>query len=561
MKKPEAARYFLVLFVIFLFYFAVVAKLFFWQVVKAKELKQVGENQSTQTIPVPSIRGDIFSSDNFALATNNISYLLYTNPKVIDDKKGYSLKLAQILGLDEASISAQLDKDLYWVKLAANLDSDKKQAIEKLNLKGIGFQETYTRFYPEASMAAHLVGFLGKDDEGQDHGYFGIEGEYDQQLQGRPGKIYAIRDALGNQILNDIREDKKIDGRSLKLTLDRTIQFAADKRLKEGVDKYNAEGGSVVVMDSKTGAILAMSSIPSFNPQLYYEFDSSSYQNPTLSSLYEPGSTFKVLVMAAGIDKGLVKKDTKCDICAGPVQIGEYKIKTWNDKYYPNTTMEDVIMHSDNTGMVFVGRKLGVDGMTSYLKKFGLGTQTGIDLQGEATGVIRDKNSWYPIDLATSSFGQGISVTPIQLLTAVNSIANRGVLMQPYIVSEILTEDGETIKILPKSKGRVINPVTAKIVTDMMVNAVENGEAKFAVIKNYKVAGKTGTAQIPVSGHYDPTQTIASFVGFFPPEDPKVTMLVLVNKPKTSIYGSETAAPVFFNIARDIIKYYNLPSN
>ncbi len=561
MKKWDLARIGIVLAGIFLLYIIVIIRLFYWQVIRAEELKSVGKRQSSQTLEIPAIRGQILSSDNFPLATNTISYLLYINPKLVEDKHGTSLKLADMLSYDRASVSAALDRDLYWVKIAQNVSSEKKKEIEKLNIKGLGFQQEFSRFYPEASMSANLVGFLGRDAQGGNKGYFGVEGQYNEQLEGRNGALYAIRDALGNPILTDIREDQKIDGSNIKLTIDRTIQFSTDKRLKEGIEKYEAEGGSAIVMDSKTGAILSMSSFPNFDPQEYYEYNTESYTNPVLSNLYEPGSTFKVLVMAAALDMGMVRPDTKCNICAGPIQIGEYKIKTWNDKYYKDATMAEVLIHSDNTGMVFVGKKLGIDNMSRYFEKFGLGEPTGIDLQGETTGVIRDRDSWYPIDLATSSFGQGISITPMQLLTAVNSLANEGKLMRPYVVSEIVESDGGSVTIKPKVVRKTVSSAAAKTISSMMVRAVEEGESKWVKVENYKFAGKTGTAQIPVAGHYDPNQTVASFVGFFPPSDPKITMLVLVNKPKTSIYGSETAAPIFFNIARDIIKYYNLPSN
>jgi len=540
-------------------YFIILSKLFYWQVVRADSLSAIGKAQSSQIIDIPAMRGEIKTSDDFPLATNSISYLAYTNPKLIEDKLSYAQKVAPIIGDDTASVAAELEQNLYWVRLAQNLDSDKKNELESLKLPGIGFEQEYTRMYPEASMAAHLVGFVGRDASGRTKGYFGIEGEYNDQLAGRSGALYAIRDALGNPILSDVREEKKTDGRNVKLTIHRTIQFITDEKLKDGMDKYGAEGGSVIVMNPETGAILAMSSYPAFSPQDYYNYEPKNYGNPALSDLYEPGSTFKVLVMGAAIDKGLVTPQTQCDICAGPVQIGEYSIKTWDNKYFANTTMEDVIVHSDNTGMTFVGRKLGVDNLVKYLKQYGIGTQTGIDLQGEATGIVREPADWYAVDLATTSFGQGISITPIQLITAVSSIANGGNLMQPYVVSQIETPDGKTIDIKPKIKNRTISEVAAKTVTSMMVDAVERGEAKWTKIPNYKIAGKTGTAQIPVAGHYDPNQTVASFVGFFPPSNPKVAMLVVLHKPKTSIYGSETAAPIFFNIARDIIKYYNLP--
>ncbi len=559
MKKREVLRFLTVAAGICIFYFILITRLFYWQVVRADSLRSLGKLQSEETLVIPAMRGEIRTSDNFPVATNTISFLVYSNPKVINDVPSYAQKLASILGDDPASISAKLIQNLFWVKLAQNLDSDKKDQIAALNLPGIGFEQEYSRMYPEASMAAHLVGFVGRDSYGAHRGYFGIEGEYNDQLAGRSGALYAVKDALGNPIINDVRKDQKIDGRNVRLTIDRTIQYIADQKLATGINKYEADGGSVIVMNPQTGAVLAMSSYPSFNAQDYYDFDPKNYANPALSDLYEPGSTFKVLIMGAAIDKNLVKPETRCDICGGPVQIGEYQIKTWDNKYFPNTSMEDVIVHSDNTGMVFVSRKLGLNTMVDYLRKYGLGVQTGIDLQGEATGVVKDPERWYPIDLATASFGQGISITPIQLITAVSSIANGGNLMQPYVVSQIQTPEGKTIDIQPKVKNKTISNVAAKIVTSMMIDAVERGEAKWTKIPNYKIAGKTGTAQIPVAGHYDANQTVASFVGFFPPDNPKVAMLVVLHRPKTSIYGSETAAPIFFNIARDIIKYYNLP--
>ena len=440
----------------------------------------------------------------------------------------------------------------------SRLSYQQRTQIEALKLSALGFEQQTERYYPEGSMAAHLVGFVGKNQEGEDQGYFGLEGYYDRQLKGRPGSIYLIKDALGNPILTEVREDKKIDGRTLVTSIDRSVQFMADTDLKKGIERYDADGGTVIIMETKTGKILGVSSYPKFDPAKYWEYDGKYYMSPVVSSLYEPGSTFKVLVMAAGIDSKLVTPDTTCDICSGPVSVDGYDISTWDGKFFPNTNMTDVIQHSDNTGMVFVGNKLGVDRFISYLKKFGIGSTTGIDIQGETTGEIRQQDKWHKIDLATASFGQGISVTPIQLITAINSIANGGKLVKPTVVSKIITPDNKTIEIEPKVEQQTVSYATSKVMALMMLNAVEKGEAKFAKIPNYNIAGKTGTAQIPVAGHYDPTNTNASFVGFFPVEDPKITMLVIVNKPRSSIYGAETAAPIFFSIARDLIQYYDI---
>lgn len=301
-----------------------------------------------------------------------------------------------------------------------------------------------------------------------------------------------------------------------------------------------------------------MASFPNYNPQNWQEYSEDSFKNPVVADTYEPGSTFKVISMSAAINEKEVKPSTKCDICAGPIEIGGFSIRTWNNKYYPQTTMTETLQHSDNTGMVFVSKKLGLNKFYKYIKDFGLDSPTGVDLQDEAQTSLRPKNDWKEIDLATASFGQGIAITGIQMVRAVSVIANGGNLVKPQIVSKISDGD-KTIRIEPEiEKKNLISKETAEIVTEMMVNAVENGEAKYFLPKGFKVAGKTGTAQIPIDGHYDPNKTIASFVGFAPVDDPKFVMLVRFTEPTTSQFGSETAAPTFFDIARDLFAYFGV---
>ena len=263
--------------------------------------------------------------------------------------------------------------------------------------------------------------------------------------------------------------------------------------------------------------------------------------------------------MSAALDGGVVAPQTKCNICDKPVSIGGYELHTWNDKYYKNTNMVEVIQHSDNIGMVFVGQRLGIDKMLSYLGKFGIGSLTGIDLQGEVSQSVPQKNVWYAVDIATRAFGQGISITPIELLVAFSSIANKGTRMEPHVVNSVETQDGQILKIAPRESGRVISEKTAKVMTEILVNAVNKGEDASVRLKGYRIAGKTGTASIPIKGHYDPEKTVASFIGFAPADNPKFVMLVIFDKPTTSIYGSETAAPVFFKIAKEILLYYGIP--
>ncbi len=467
--------------------------------------------------------------------------------------------LSPLLEEDTASISSLLSLDRYWVPLKKPVDYETKEKIETLTLSGVGFEEYYARYYPEASTAAKLLGFVGKNEYGEDTGYFGLEGYYDRQLRGRGGGVVQLFDALGKPILAKMNSiGRKTDGRSLLLHVDRTVQFIIERELKKSIEKYGAKGGMAGVMDPTTGAIIAMASFPTFDPRSYQEYTTDLYKNPFITDTYEPGSTFKPLVMAAAVDSGFVKPETECSICSGPVEIGGYQIKTWNNKYKSDETMTEVIIHSDNVGMVFVAQKLGLKRMLSYMEKYGIGELSGIDLQGEVAPGIRDPDSWYPIDLATAGFGQGISVTPIELLTAFSAIANEGKRMEPHIVSQIETPDEEVITIPPKVLSTPISAKSAKIVTEMMVKAVDKGEAKFAKPKGYRIAGKTGTAQIPIEGHYDPNKTITSFIGFAPADDPKFLMLVVYDRPTTSIYGSETAAPTFFTIAKQLLAYYNI---
>jgi len=554
-------RFRFTLFTLFLFFALVIFRLFYWQVVKAQELSDMGLSQYGAVITLPAQRGEIKTSDDFPIASNKVSYLVFANPKEVKDKNKLINTLSPILSLDIASASASLSLDKFWVPLIHGVNTDTKDKIESLGLVGIGFEKEYTRFYPEASMAAQLIGFVGKDEAGN-RGYFGVEGFYDRLLRGKNGVALQVHDAFGIPILAKVNtKTSEINGSSLTLSIQRPIQFLVEKRLKEGIEKYGASSGMVGVINPKTGEILAMASFPSFDPKKYQDYSADLYKNPFISNRYEPGSTFKPIVMSSALEEGVVKPQTKCPICAGPVEIGGYVIHTWNDKYNKDANMVEVIQHSDNIGMVYVGEKLGLDKFLSFLRNFGIGDITGIDLQGEVAPQLKPKNSWYGVDFATASFGQGISVTPIELLSAISAIANEGKRMEPHIVSKIETQDGNIIKIQPKVLSTPISSKTAKIMTEIMVNAVEKGEASWTKLKGYRIAGKTGTASIPIQGHYDPNKTIASFVGFGPAEDPKFVMLVILDRPTASIYGAETAAPIFFNIAKDILSFYGIAPN
>jgi len=550
------------LFVGFLLIFAcILVRLFYWQILQGDALRAEASAQYNLTLSLPAIRGTIKSTDGSPLAMNAQASLVYGEPKNIENISVFTKLVAPILHQDEASVSAMLTiPGRVWVPLAHKVDGMVTDALKKMNIKGLGFEPEPKRYYPEASMAAQLLGFVGLDQNGADVGYFGLEGYYDRQLRGRGGSIELQKDVQGSAILvGDTKRIEAEDGRSLTLNVDRTVQNIAEQRLNDGIQKYGAKAGTVTIMDPKTGGVLAMASYPSYDPRDFAAYDNELHKNPIVASSYEPGSTFKVLVMSGAIQENAVKADTKMDE-NGPVQVGEYAIRTWNDQYHGPITMTEVLEHSSNVGMVFVQRQMGKNNLLKYIHNFGIGVPTGIDLQEESSPELRPDRDWKDIDLATASFGQGIAVTPIQMVRAVAAIANGGWLMEPHVVREITDANGKTISINPKKVRQVMSQATASVMTEMMITAVDKGEAQWAKPVGYRVAGKTGTAQIPVAGHYDPKKTIASFVGFAPADNPKFVMLVTLTEPTSSPWGSETAAPLFFNIARDLFTYYSIPA-
>lgn len=554
----------------------IVLRLYYWQIIRSDELAARAEEQHLESVQVQAPRGEIRFRDGEIVVANRPSYLLFANPRVIEDKLGASEQLTKILALsakeDKQSekflpeqfnlLREKLSQDKVWVPLAKDLSVETKLSIEQLSINGVGFEESSARFYPEASMSAHLLGFVGSDSVGRSLGYFGIEGYYNRQLQGSQGMILQERDAKGLPILSGkFFQKEPVRGADLTLSIDRTVQYLVEKQLKKGLEKHGARSASAVVMDVKSGEILAMASYPSYDPGSFGSFPKEYYKNPVVAETYEPGSTFKVLIMSAALNERVVEPETKCDSCLGPVEISGHLIRTWNNKYRPDLTMTETIIHSDNTGMVFAGKRLGLDKLYHYLESFGIGSKTGIDLQDEISPEIREKSTWREINLATASFGQGIAVTPIQILRAVGALANGGRLMEPHLITKISFGE-KTTSIQPRVVATPLSQDAADQIKEMMVQAVDKGEAQFykkkAGLEGYKIAGKTGTAQIPVAGHYDPNKTVASFVGFAPAGDPKFVMLVKYNEPTSSIFGADTAAPTFFEIAKELFLYYNI---
>lgn len=551
-----------------------VMRLFYWQIVRGSALSESAALQHTNRTTLSAKRGGVFSDDGSVLTISVPSWRLFLyRPQFTDIESTLPVKLSPFLAtsdpnpiLSEASESARLqsvlsNKEALWLPLKNQITREQKAHIESLHIDGLGFDEVQARMYPEASMSAHLLGFVGKTDDGADVGYFGLEGYYDLLLSGKSGVYETQANALGSPVLSDSTlQLNSYAGADLVTSINKPMQLAVEKRLQDGIAKYEAIAGSITVLDPKTGEVLAAASFPAYSPQNYFESSDEFFRDPVISDTFEPGSIMKPIVMASAFDAGLLGPDTACDICGSAYHVGPYVIRTWNNQYFANTTMRDVIRHSDNVGMVYVGSKLGTDRLYDYLTKFGFGKPTNIDLQGEYGAPMRKLSEWGEVERDTASFGQGIAVTPIQMLSAISVIANNGVTITPHVVRTIQLGTWKKDKSFPLGT-RVISESASHQMTDVMVYAVDQGEAKWAVPKGYEkvFAGKTGTAQVAVEGKYDDTKTNASFIGFGPANNPRFAMLVTLKQPKSSPWAAETAAPLWFQTAVDVMRYLGIP--
>ncbi len=468
------------------------------------------------------------------------------------------------LSLDDnpvAQLIARLSKsDDPYEPVARNVNDEQLKLIEALDIEGLDYVTEESRVYPEPGFGGQVLGFLGHKDDGQPVGLYGLEGYYNDFLSGQAGQLYSQTDASGRWIgVGDRKFKPAIDGGEILLTIDRTLQVEVCKRIAEGVAQFKADSGSVIVMQPQTGKILAMCGAPDFYPGDYSNVeDVGVYNNQGIFSAYEPGSVFKPIVMAAGLDTGAVTPNSRFTD-TGSAEFEEFTIRNASEKVFGNVSMIEVLEESINTGMVWVMRQLGRTEMREYIHNFGFGTATGIELNSEVSGTIDSLNEASEVYSATASFGQGITVTPLQLVTAYGAIANGGKLMKPYIVDELRYPDGTVEKTEPHTVREVITPTTATTLGAMLVSVVEYGHGKKAAVPGYYIGGKTGTAQISKHGVYSDTDFNGSFAGFGPVQDPVFAMIVKVENPKEGvIFAESTAAPIFGEIAKFILEYYGV---
>ena len=544
---------------------ALLARVFSLAIVEHRKFAIEAKRQHQLIEVLPSKRGSIFAQDKSGglhpLAIQKSFFTVVATPKGISDPADAAAKLATAIGIPAEELRAKLSKssDPYEV-LAKKLDEDAAGRVRDLGMDGIALVEESRRVYPQETLAASLAGFVSyREDEGQ--GEYGIEKQYESYLKGERGFFSGEKDAagfwvaLGKRILNP-----PVNGDSVVLSIDPNIQFSLENELARAKDQWQAESAAALVLEPKTGRILAMASLPTFNPNEYSQAkDYSYFRAPLVDSQFELGSVFKPITLAVGINEGVVTATTTYTD-PGTIVFGRYAVSNFDRKSHGVQTMTQVLEKSLNTGAVFVGEKLGKERFLDYVQRFGFGAKTGIDLPNEVPGDISHLERKRDVDYATASFGQGTAVTPLQIALAIGAIANHGTLMKPYVVEKIIDDAGGEEVRRPQAVRHIIRPETAETVTKMMVSAVRNGFGGKASVKGYFVAAKTGTAQIPLKGSRGYSDAVIhTFVGFAPAFDPKFLILLQLNKPTGNPFASGTLTEAFHNLTTFMLDYYEIP--
>lgn len=513
-------------------------------------------------------RGSIFVQDGnggtMPVALSRDVFLVFADTHAVVDPEKTARAIDDALFIGDAKRWEiyQLMKDHpndAHVPLVQRVSEEDKIKLETKQLAGINFLRQPYRYYPEGSVGAHVIGFFGLQDDGKPIGRYGVEGYFNRELAGRAGAVRGERDAIGAWIPFGRREYRAAkNGADITLTINRTVQYEVCTDLERRAKEFEATGAAVVVMDPKTGAILALCSYPLFDPNTYNKVENIQYfNNHAIFTAYEPGSIMKPLAMAAAIDQEVLTPETTF-VDEGMRMIDGFKIKNAGEKKYGERTMREVLINSINTGMVFVTERLGQKLMREYIEHYGFGAKTGIELDTEVAGTIASLEEDAFVYAATASFGQGITATPLQMAQAYSALANGGTMVKPYIIEKIQDGDRVIFEGKPSQHTEVLSPRAAAITADMMVSVVDEGHAKTARVEGYRIAGKTGTAEIAEGAGYG-EDTIHSFVGFGPVEDPKFVMITKFERPKNARYAESTAAPVFGELARFILQYMKVP--
>lgn len=532
------------------------ARLAWLQVIRHHELAALAERQYTHTVVLHAPRGPIVDRHGVALAASTPAESLFVQPRHVGDPVRVAARLAPILGAPEPEIRAALVSPRPFVWLRRRLPPSVAERVRALREPGLGLVPEPLRLYPNRELAAHVIGF-----EGVDGGLEGVERAWEDTLVGAPGKAIVGRDALGRDVSMQHVLRAPAPGRGVMLTLDANIQYVVEREIDGAWRRTGARGAMAVVLDPRTGDVLAAAARPTFNPNTFLDVhDRDVWRNRVVTDPFEPGSTFKMVMAAAALEEGVARPDDRVFAENGQITIAKTTIHDW--KKYGWLTFAEVLQNSSNVGTIKLALALGAERYHRYVTAFGFGAPTGVGLLGESRGLVRDPQRWSALSLPTMSIGQEVSVTALQLAAAFGAVANGGTLMRPRLARSVFEADGREIRrVEPSAVRQVISPDTARTLTQMLVRVVESGTGHNAAIPGYDVAGKTGTAQKldPVTRRYSRTPGVLSFVGFAPADEPRFVMLVLLDEPKNERWGSEAAAPVFASIGREILRYLEVP--
>lgn len=533
----------------------VVARLVQVQLVRHDYYTNRATRQQERTVSLNPLRGSIIDAHGRVLAESISAASIYADPQLVGDHRAASKKLATLpgIGMSAREIEQKLDSDAGFVWIARQLPIEAANELKKLKLPGVAFVEEHRRSYPRATVAANVVGYVGLDGEG----LAGIEHSFDNYVRGHAGRVTILRDArAGTYIVGGEGPNRPVDGNDVVLTIDSVVQFIAEQALAKAVDKYHAAAGEAIVMDPRDGTILAMASLPTFDPNHFNDYPSSAWRNRNVQDLYEPGSTFKIVTASAGLEEGLVTPSQIIDCGNGSIEIANVAIHEHGHNAYGLLPFEDVIVHSSNVGTIKVGLSVGPQRFYNYIRRFGFGERTGVQLPGEAPGLVRRTEKWSMLSNASMSIGQEIGVTPLQIAAAMATVANGGMRVSPRIVERVVDAKGNTIYQPQRTAPvRVISEKTAAVLNEILKAVVARGTGMPAALAEHVVAGKTGTAQKAGRGGYSPDKFVASFCGYVPADRPRLVILVVVDEPKGSQYGGTIAAPAFKEIAEATLRY------
>ncbi len=535
---------------------ALIGRLAYIQIVKHEELSRLAERQRSKTITLHPKRGPILDRHGEALAVSSHAESVFALPARIDSPGDLSRRLAPLLPERPEEILKRLQADRAFVWVKRKLPPPAAQAVKALGEPGLGFVQESLRLYPNRELAAHVLGFEGLDGRGLE----GIERAWDGHLAGEPGLAVVVRDALGREVTGTPAVLKpSTPGQGVALTLDATIQYLAEKEVETAWRRTRSKSAMAIVLDPRTGEVLALAIRPTFNPNNFATATSNEWRNRAVTDPFEPGSTFKVILAAAALEERVVRPGDRFYGEQGTITVASTVIHDW--KRYGWLTFSEVLQNSSNVGAVKVGLALGRERYYRYITGFGFGSLTGVGLPGESRGQVRAPERWSGLSLATLSIGQEVSVTALQMVAAFGAVANGGRLMQPQVVRAVLDSGGREARgFEPRAIRQVISPETARTLTQIMTRVVTDGTGHNAAIPGYDVAGKTGTAQKvdQATKRYSRAPGILSFVGFAPADDPRIVMLVLLDEPRNEKWGSEAAAPIFAALGREVVRYLNV---